>query len=132
MVGCVSLDPIAEQPCRALCYGPHQSVQDVRLGLLGLRLCPQKILYKLDFDFKWIYTRHAHCGERSWSIREGFDVDFETRLSYCKGVTGSRIGEIDEEHRRDLLNISRDVENSKEPTGGGGGVSVLRLTILTR
>ncbi|KAK8557180.1 hypothetical protein V6N13_013456 [Hibiscus sabdariffa] len=41
------------------------------------------------------------------ALGKGFDVDFETRLSYRKGVTCSRIGEIDEEHRRDVYCSSR-------------------------
>ncbi|XP_038990671.1 MACPF domain-containing protein CAD1-like isoform X1 [Hibiscus syriacus] len=59
------------------------------------------------------------------ALGRGFDVNFDTRLLYCKGVAGSRIVEIDEEHVRDvylddqlvLHNISRDIKNSQEPIG---------------
>ncbi|XWS22086.1 hypothetical protein CRYUN_Cryun29cG0004200 [Craigia yunnanensis] len=59
------------------------------------------------------------------ALGRGFDVNYDTRLLYCKGVTGSRIVEIDEEHGRDiylddqtvLSNISRDIKNSKESIG---------------
>ncbi|XWS35406.1 hypothetical protein CRYUN_Cryun21dG0123600 [Craigia yunnanensis] len=59
------------------------------------------------------------------ALGRGFDVNFDTRLLYCKGVTGSRIVEIDEEHGRDIYlddqavlpNISRDIKNSQEPIG---------------
>ncbi|GMI75937.1 hypothetical protein HRI_001263000 [Hibiscus trionum] len=36
------------------------------------------------------------------ALERGFDVDFDTRLLYCKGV---------------LPNISRDIKNSSEPFG---------------
>lgn len=60
------------------------------------------------------------------ALGRGFDVNFDTRLLYCKGVTGSRIVEIDEEHGKDIYlddqtvlpNISRDITNSKEPIFG--------------
>ncbi|GAV77182.1 MACPF domain-containing protein [Cephalotus follicularis] len=56
------------------------------------------------------------------ALGRGFDVNFDTRLLYCKGVTGSRIVEIDEEHMRDLYfyddivvpNVSRDIKNSQQ------------------
>ncbi|XVF84178.1 hypothetical protein PTKIN_Ptkin17bG0004800 [Pterospermum kingtungense] len=59
------------------------------------------------------------------ALGRGFDVNFDTRLLYCKGVTGSRIIEIDEEHVRDIYlddhtvlpNISRDIKSSQEPIG---------------
>ncbi|KAA3454631.1 MACPF domain-containing CAD1-like protein [Gossypium australe] len=59
------------------------------------------------------------------AIGKGFDVNFDTRLLYCKGVTGSKIVEIDEEHGRDIYlydqtvlpNVSRDIKNSQEPIG---------------
>ncbi|KAK8519405.1 hypothetical protein V6N13_133327 [Hibiscus sabdariffa] len=59
------------------------------------------------------------------ALGRGFDVNFDTRLLYCKGVTGSRIVEIDDEHGRDIYldnqtvlpNISRDIKNSSEPFG---------------
>ena len=57
------------------------------------------------------------------ALGKGFDVNFDTRLLYCKGVAGSKIVEIDEEHTRDLWlydnlvvpNVSRDIENCQEP-----------------
>lgn len=59
------------------------------------------------------------------AIGKGFDVNFDTRLLYCKGVTGSKIVEIDEENGRDIYlydqtvlpNVSRDIKNSQEPIG---------------
>ena len=59
------------------------------------------------------------------ALGRGFDVNYDTRLLYCKGVTGSKIVEIDEEHGRDiylddqtvLSNISRDIKNSQESMG---------------
>ncbi|XWS13057.1 hypothetical protein CRYUN_Cryun36dG0004700 [Craigia yunnanensis] len=59
------------------------------------------------------------------ALGRGFDVNFDSRLLYCKGVTGSRIVEIDEEHGRDIYlddqtvlpNISGDIKNSQEPIG---------------
>ncbi|WRX21771.1 Membrane attack complex component/perforin (MACPF) domain - like 7 [Theobroma cacao] len=59
------------------------------------------------------------------ALGRGFDVNFDTRLLYCKGVAGSRIVEVDEEHGRDiylddhivLSNISRDIKNFQEPFG---------------
>ncbi|KAE8722811.1 Kinase superfamily protein isoform 1 [Hibiscus syriacus] len=59
------------------------------------------------------------------ALGRGFDVNFDTRLLYCKGVAGYRIVEIDEEHVRDvylddqlvLHNISKDIKNSQEPIG---------------
>ncbi|KAE8695097.1 hypothetical protein F3Y22_tig00110744pilonHSYRG00130 [Hibiscus syriacus] len=59
------------------------------------------------------------------ALGRGFDVNFDTRLLYCKGVTGYRIVKINEEHVRDvylddqlvLHNISRDIKNSQEPIG---------------
>ncbi|GKD62435.1 hypothetical protein Tco_1299944, partial [Tanacetum coccineum] len=57
------------------------------------------------------------------ALGKGFDVNFDTRLLYCKGVAGSKVVEIDEEHRRDLWlydnlvvqNVSRDIENYQDP-----------------
>ncbi|GMJ06928.1 CONSTITUTIVE ACTIVE DEFENSE 1, necrotic spotted lesion 2, constitutively activated cell death 1 [Hibiscus trionum] len=53
------------------------------------------------------------------ALERRIDVDFDTRLLYCKGVTGSMIVEIEDEHGRDnqtvLPNISRDINNSSEP-----------------
>lgn len=59
------------------------------------------------------------------ALGRGFDVNFDTRLLYCKGDAGSRIVEVDEEHSRDLYlfddvvlpNISRDIKNSPDSTG---------------
>ncbi|XP_059640019.1 MACPF domain-containing protein CAD1-like [Cornus florida] len=59
------------------------------------------------------------------SLGRGFDVNFDTRLLYCKGVSGSRVVEIDEEQTKDLWlydgmvvpNISKDIRNSQEPIG---------------
>lgn len=59
------------------------------------------------------------------ALGRGFDVNYDTRLLYCKGVMDSRIVEIDEEHVRDIYlddqivlpNISRDIKNSKESIG---------------
>ncbi|XVE84347.1 hypothetical protein DITRI_Ditri17bG0005400 [Diplodiscus trichospermus] len=61
------------------------------------------------------------------ALGRGFDVNFDTRLLYCKGVTGSGIVEIDEEHCKDIYlnlddqavlpNISRDIKYSQEPIG---------------
>ncbi|KAG6769642.1 hypothetical protein POTOM_025298 [Populus tomentosa] len=59
------------------------------------------------------------------ALGRGFDVNYDTRLLYCKGVTGSKVVEIDQEHARDLLlcggivlpNVSRDIKNSLIPSG---------------
>ncbi|KAJ7950107.1 MACPF domain-containing protein [Quillaja saponaria] len=59
------------------------------------------------------------------ALGRGFDVNFDTRLLYCKGVAGSRVVEVDEEHTRDLclyddlvlFNVSRDIKNSDESVG---------------
>ncbi|KAJ8753785.1 hypothetical protein K2173_000039 [Erythroxylum novogranatense] len=59
------------------------------------------------------------------ALGRGFDVNFDTRLLYCKGVAGSRLVEIDEEHTRDLYlcdgivmpNVSRDIKNSLASRG---------------
>ncbi|KAF4378959.1 hypothetical protein F8388_022046 [Cannabis sativa] len=59
------------------------------------------------------------------ALGRGFDVNFDTRLLYCKGVSGSRIVEVDVEHTKDLLlyddvvvpNVSRDIRNSQESYG---------------
>ncbi|OVA03281.1 hypothetical protein BVC80_8609g8 [Macleaya cordata] len=56
------------------------------------------------------------------ALGKGFDVNFDTRLLYCKGVAGSRIVEVDEEHTKDLLvcdgvvvnDVSRDIRCSQE------------------
>ncbi|KAL3615776.1 cinnamoyl-Coa reductase [Castilleja foliolosa] len=65
------------------------------------------------------------------ALGRGFDVNYDTRLLYCKGVAGSRIVEIDEEHTRDLYlsddlvvpNVPRDIKNSQE-LGGRDGFGV--------
>lgn len=62
------------------------------------------------------------------ALGRGFDVNFDTRLLYCKGVAGSRVVEIDEEHSRDLLlydslvvpNVPWEIKNSKETSGRDG------------
>lgn len=36
------------------------------------------------------------------ALGRGFDVNFDTRLLYCKGIAGSRILQIDEEPTWDL------------------------------
>ncbi|KAL0338084.1 UNVERIFIED_CONTAM: MACPF domain-containing protein CAD1 [Sesamum angustifolium] len=62
------------------------------------------------------------------ALGRGFDVNYDTRLLYCKGVAGSRIVDIDEEHTRDLYltdnlvvpNVSRDIKNSQEAGGRDG------------
>ncbi|TKY65689.1 MACPF domain-containing protein CAD1 [Spatholobus suberectus] len=60
------------------------------------------------------------------ALGRGFDVNCDTRLLYCRGVAGSRVVHVDEEHVRDLWlyddvvvpNVSRDiVKNSQEPVG---------------
>jgi hypothetical protein len=58
------------------------------------------------------------------ALGRGFDVNFDTRLLYCKGVAGSRVVEVDEEHTRDLLlyesivvpNVPRDIKSCQEAT----------------
>ena len=55
------------------------------------------------------------------ALGRGFDVNFDTRLLYCKGVSGSRVVEVDEEHPRDMClyddvivqNVSRDIRCSQ-------------------
>lgn len=62
------------------------------------------------------------------ALGRGFDVNYDTRLLYCKGVSGSRIVDIDEEHTRDLYlsdnlvvpDVSRDIKNSQEAGGRDG------------
>ncbi|PQP98490.1 MACPF domain-containing protein CAD1-like [Prunus yedoensis var. nudiflora] len=59
------------------------------------------------------------------ALGRGFDVNFDTRLLYCKGVAGSRILELDEDHTKDLClyddiivpNVSRDIKHSQESMG---------------
>lgn len=62
------------------------------------------------------------------ALGRGFDVNFDTRLLYCKGVAGSRIVEVDDEHTKDLRlyddvvvpNVARDIKNTQEPIGRQG------------
>ncbi|KAK4342612.1 hypothetical protein RND71_038428 [Anisodus tanguticus] len=62
------------------------------------------------------------------ALGRGFDVNYDTRLLYCKGVAGSKVVEIDEEHTRDLClfddvvlpNVSKDINNFQEPVGRDG------------
>lgn len=62
------------------------------------------------------------------ALGRGFDVNYDTRLLYCKGVAGSRIVDIDEEHTRDLYlsddlvvpNVSRDIRSLQEAGGRDG------------
>lgn len=62
------------------------------------------------------------------ALGRGFDVNYDTRLLYCKGVAGSRVVEIDEDHTRDLSlydnlvlpNVSRDINNFQESGGRDG------------
>lgn len=57
------------------------------------------------------------------ALGKGFDVNFDMRLLYCKGVAGSKVVEIDEEHKRDIWlydnlvvpNVSRDIESYQDP-----------------
>ncbi|PNY02393.1 MACPF domain-containing protein CAD1-like [Trifolium pratense] len=59
------------------------------------------------------------------ALGRGFDVNFDTRLLYCKGVSGSRVVEIDEQYQRDLFlyddvvvtNVSRDIRSCHESMG---------------
>lgn len=62
------------------------------------------------------------------ALGRGFDVNYDTRLLYCKGVGGSRVVEINEEHTRDLWlyddvilqNVSKDISNFQESVGRDG------------
>lgn len=59
------------------------------------------------------------------ALGRGFDVNFDTRLLYCKGVAGSRVVQIDEEYARDLRigdglivpDVSRDINISYQSVG---------------
>ncbi|GAB2272081.1 hypothetical protein Dimus_006900 [Dionaea muscipula] len=59
------------------------------------------------------------------ALGRGFDVNFDTRLLYCKGATGSRIVEIDEDNTWDLElygslavpNVSRDINKAQVQAG---------------
>ncbi|KAL5991285.1 hypothetical protein ACLOJK_012192 [Asimina triloba] len=81
------------------------------------------------------------------ALGRGFDVNFDTRLLYCKGVAGTRIVEIDEEHRKDVLvcdgmtvaDVPRDVScfqesSRRESTGicSFDQVDVLLVSCVTR
>ncbi|CAI0423851.1 unnamed protein product [Linum tenue] len=54
------------------------------------------------------------------ALGRGFDVNFDTRLLYCKGIGGSRLLQIDQDSARDLFlyddvvvpHVSRDIRNS--------------------
>ena len=67
------------------------------------------------------------------ALGRGFDVNFDTRLLYCKGVVGSRVVQIDEEHTRNLYlnddielpNISRDIIINKSLDSQGRKSSVV-------
>ncbi|KAK6943261.1 Membrane attack complex component/perforin (MACPF) domain [Dillenia turbinata] len=59
------------------------------------------------------------------ALGRGFDVNFDMRLLYCKGIAGSRVVEVDEEHSRDLRlddclvvpRVSWDITNFQEKAG---------------
>ncbi|KAL9258206.1 MACPF domain-containing protein [Drosera capensis] len=59
------------------------------------------------------------------ALGRGFDVNFDTRLLYCKGPPGSRIVEIDEDNTWDLElfgnlvvpNVSRDIARTRVAAG---------------
>lgn len=59
------------------------------------------------------------------ALGSGFDLNYDTRLLYCKGMAGSRVVVVDEEHLRDEVafddvmvpNVSRDVRFSQENGG---------------
>eukprot|EP01018_Ginkgo_biloba_P000766 Gb_31629 [translate_table: standard] len=52
------------------------------------------------------------------ALGRGFDVTSDIRLLYCKGVAGSRLVDVDEEHTKDIVvceditirNVSRDIK----------------------
>ncbi|MQL76027.1 hypothetical protein Taro_008409 [Colocasia esculenta] len=56
------------------------------------------------------------------ALGKGFDVNYDTRLLYCKGLGGNRVVEVDEDHTRDLQlfeglvvpKVSRDVRCSPD------------------
>ncbi|KAI4356139.1 hypothetical protein L6164_000186 [Bauhinia variegata] len=66
------------------------------------------------------------------ALGKGFDVNFDTRLLYCKGVAGSRVVEVDEEHTRDLFlyddlvvpNVSKDIKSDPDSRGRRQGSGV--------
>ncbi|XP_044483992.1 MACPF domain-containing protein CAD1-like isoform X2 [Mangifera indica] len=59
------------------------------------------------------------------ALGRGFDVNYDMRLLYCKGVAGSRVVQVDGEHTRDLVlydnvvvsNVSWDIKNSQDSFG---------------
>ncbi|XP_041024202.1 MACPF domain-containing protein CAD1-like [Juglans microcarpa x Juglans regia] len=59
------------------------------------------------------------------ALGRGFDVNYDTRLLYCKGTAGSRVVAVDEEHTWDLplyddivvSNVPRDIKNSQQSPG---------------
>lgn len=59
------------------------------------------------------------------ALGRGFDVNFDTRLLYCKGAAGSRVVQVDEEHALELRlcdglavrGVSRDVGVSHPQSG---------------
>lgn len=59
------------------------------------------------------------------ALGRGFDVNFDTRLLYCKGGAGSRMVQIDEEHTRDLrigdvlivADVARDINIDYQSVG---------------
>lgn len=72
------------------------------------------------------YAAAVHTAVNSvQALGRGFDVNLDTRLLYCKGIGGSRLVQIDEEHTKDLylyddvelLNVSRDINKSMESQG---------------
>lgn len=86
-------------------------------------VCENRILF-LKFDEMEENAAALHTAKNSvQALGKGFDVNFDTRLLYCKGVAGSKVVEIDEEHKRDLWlydnlvvpNVSRDIESYQEP-----------------
>ncbi|XP_010325753.1 MACPF domain-containing protein CAD1-like isoform X1 [Solanum lycopersicum] len=62
------------------------------------------------------------------ALGRGFDVNYDTRLLYCKGMGGSRVVEINEENTSDLWlyddvivqNVSKDISNFQESVGRHG------------
>ncbi|KAJ0028654.1 hypothetical protein Pint_35759 [Pistacia integerrima] len=59
------------------------------------------------------------------ALGRGFDVNYDTRLLYCKGVSGSRVVQVDGDNTRDLVlydnvvvsNVSWDIKNSQDSFG---------------
>lgn len=59
------------------------------------------------------------------ALGRGFDVNYDTRLLYCKGIVGSRVVQIDEEHTRNMPlyggvvvpDVSRDISMSRISSG---------------